>query len=66
MSNINQNLKKLNSFTTHFKTFFNLSPKGKNITFQNKTKKKKKRNPNKLKDKKKNYRFLEQDIINVI
>lgn len=34
MSNINQNLKKLNSFTTHFKTFFNLSPKGKNINFQ--------------------------------
>lgn len=50
MSNINQNLKKLNSFTTHFKTFFNLSPKGKNINFQqqknqNETKVKKKKLP---------------------
>lgn len=49
MSNINQNLKKLNSFTTHFKTFFNLSPKGKNINFQQQ----KKQNETKVKKKKK-------------
>lgn len=47
VSNINQNLKKLNSFTTHFKTFFNLSPKGKNINFQQK------KNQNETKVKKK-------------
>lgn len=49
MSNINQNLKKLNSFTTHFKTFFNLSPKGKNINFQQQ----KKQNETKVKKKNK-------------
>lgn len=49
MSNINQNFKKLNSFTTHFKTFFNLSPKGKNINFQQQQK----QNETKVKKKKK-------------
>lgn len=62
MSNINQNLKKLNSFTTHFKTFFNLSPKGKNINFQQQ----KKQNETKVKKKNKNFFRIGHHQCNIV